>query len=80
MLKQGRTWFYEPGLPELLARGLARRRITFTMSYSSGLAKARFVFVCVPTPTTAEGSLDDSYLRSAFANIRQHTRARVRSS
>ena len=75
MLKQGRTWFYEPGLPELLARGLARRRITFTMSYSSGLAKARFVFVCVPTPTTAEGSLDDSYLRSAFANIRQHTRA-----
>jgi UDPglucose 6-dehydrogenase len=74
MLRSGRIWFYEPGLPELLARGLARRRITFTTNYPSGLARARFVFVCVPTPTTAEGSLDDSYLRSAFANIRQYTR------
>jgi len=28
--------------------------------------------VCVPTPTTAEGALDDSYLRAAFGNIRKH--------
>ncbi len=74
MLKAGRIWFYEPGLPELLARGLSRKRIAFTTSYPLGLARARFVFVCVPTPTTAEGSLDDSYLRSAFSNIRQHTK------
>jgi UDPglucose 6-dehydrogenase len=73
MLRQGRIWFYEPGLPELLARGLARKRITFTTRYPVGLVRARFVFVCVPTPTTAEGSLDDSFLRSAFANIREHS-------
>ena len=73
MLRSGRIWFYEPGLPELLARGLARKRITFTTNFQSGLARARFVFVCVPTPTTADGSLDDSFLRSAFANIRQHS-------
>jgi UDPglucose 6-dehydrogenase len=72
MLRSGKIWFYEPGLPELLERGLTRRRITFTTSYPTGLARARFVFVCVPTPTTAEGSLDDSYLRSAFSQIRQH--------
>jgi UDPglucose 6-dehydrogenase len=75
MLTSGRIWFFEPGLPELLARGLARRRIEFTTSFSHGLAKARFVFVCVPTPTTAAGSLDDSFLRSAFTSIREHTRA-----
>jgi UDPglucose 6-dehydrogenase len=72
MLREGHIWFYEPGLPELLARGLARKRIVFTTSFLTGLARARFVFVCVPTPTTAEGSLDDSYLRSAFAKIREH--------
>ncbi len=72
MLRTGKIWFYEPGLPELLERGLSRRRITFTMNYPKGLARARFVFVCVPTPTTAEGSLDDTYLRSAFAQIRAH--------
>jgi UDPglucose 6-dehydrogenase len=75
MLRDGRIWFYEPGLPELLARGLARKRIAFGTTYASALDRARFVFVCVPTPTTAEGSLDDSYLRSAFASIREHTRA-----
>ena len=73
MLRDGRIWFYEPGLPELLARGLARKRITFTTSYPEGLARSRFVFICVPTPTTEAGSLDDSYLRSAFANIRTHS-------
>jgi UDPglucose 6-dehydrogenase len=72
MLSDGRIWFYEPGLPELLARGLSRRRIVFTTSFPTALARARFVFVCVPTPTTAEGTLDDSYLRSAFAKIREH--------
>ena len=72
LLREGRIWFYEPGLPELLARGLARKRIAFTTSYPQGLHRSRFVFVCVPTPTTAEGSLDDSYLRGAFAQIRQH--------
>jgi len=69
-LREGRIWFYEPGLPELLERGLKRRRITFTTSYADGLRRARFVFVCVPTPSTADGSLDDSYLRAAFARIR----------
>ena len=74
VLREGKIWFYEPGLPELLGRGLARRRIDFTTDFARGLAKARFVFVCVPTPTTAAGSLDDSYLRSALTSIRQHTR------
>jgi UDPglucose 6-dehydrogenase len=69
-LREGRIWFYEPGLPELLERGLRRKRITFTTSYSVGLRKAAFVFVCVPTPTTADGSLDDIYLRNAFTEIR----------
>lgn len=69
-LREGRIWFYEPGLPELLARGLRRRRISFTRSYAVGLRRTRFVFVCVPTPTTADGSLDERYLRAAYAEIR----------
>lgn len=71
-LKRGQIWFYEPGLPELLARGLKRRRITFTTSYAEALSRAEFVFVCVPTPSTGDGSLDDSKLRLAFDMIRKH--------
>ncbi len=69
-LQKGNIWFYEPGLPELLERNLRRRRVSFTTSYATGLAKARFAFVCVPTPTTEDGSLEDVYLRSAFEEIR----------
>lgn len=71
-LNRGRLWFYEPGLPELLARGLKRRRITFTTSYAKALSRTEFVFVCVPTPSTSDGSLDDSKLRLAFEMIREH--------
>ncbi len=69
-LRRGRTWFHEPGLPELLARGVRRQRIAFTTSYKVGLARAQFVLICVPTPISTGGSLDDSYLRQAFAQIR----------
>lgn len=72
-LNSGRIWFFEPGLPELLARGLARKRVGFMTSYPLGLANSQFVFICVPTPTTAEGSLDDSFLRRAFSDIRQYS-------
>ncbi len=70
-LRRGKIWFYEPGLPELLSRGLVRRRIVFTTSYAAGLAGAGFVFVCVPTPSGNDGSLDDSFLRVAFTAIRE---------
>ncbi len=70
-LRGGELWFYEPGLPELLSRGLKKRRISFTTSYKEALARAEFVFVCVPTPATSDGSLDDSMLRSAFDMIRR---------
>ncbi len=72
-LRRGKIWFYEPGLPELLSRALARRRLVFTTSYTAGLATARFVFVCVPTPSGADGGLDDTYLRAAFSAIRAHS-------
>lgn len=72
-LRRGRVWFHEPGLPDLLQRGLRRRRITFTTSHVKAFAGADFIFVCVGTPTTSDGSLDDSALRSAFELIRRHT-------
>lgn len=71
-LQRGRLWFHEPGLADLLSRGLNRKRISFTGSYGFALRDADFVFVCVPTPTTADGSLDDAMLRSAFDAIRRH--------
>lgn len=71
-LRRGEVWFHEPGLQDLLVRGLRKRRITFTTDYAEALDGASFVFVCVPTPGTRDGALDDSILRAAFEVIRQH--------
>ncbi|MBI4349167.1 MAG: UDP-glucose/GDP-mannose dehydrogenase family protein [Elusimicrobia bacterium] len=72
LLRRGSLGFFEPGLGDLLRRGMRRRRITFTTSYADALHGAEFVFVCVPTPSTSDGSLDDSMLRGAFDLIRRH--------
>ncbi len=69
-LRRAQVWFHEPGLPELMKRGLRKKRIAFTTSYADGVKGAGFVFVCVPTPSTSDGSLDDSMLRAAFEQIR----------
>lgn len=69
-LRAGKAWFHEPGLAELLAKWTKKGRIFATTSYAEALTGVGFVFVCVPTPTTAHGDLDDSMLRAAFDSIR----------
>jgi UDPglucose 6-dehydrogenase len=49
-LTQGRVPFYEPGLPELLAKHVASGRLRFTDSYEEAGAFADLHFVCVGTP------------------------------
>lgn len=69
-LREGRVWFFEPGLTEALAEGASQGRIVYTTSYAEALRGAQFVFVCVPTPATSDGSLDDSMLSSSLRSIR----------
>jgi UDPglucose 6-dehydrogenase len=68
-LRRGVTSIYEPGLVELLARSARLERLSFTTSYADALAGAEFVMVCVPTPATPDGSLDPSFLRSAYNEL-----------
>ena len=49
-LRAGEVPFFEPGLAELLQRGLDSGRLTFTTSYEEVAAGADVHFVCVGTP------------------------------
>jgi UDPglucose 6-dehydrogenase len=53
-LSAGRVTFFEPGLPELLARHVASGRLRFTDSYAEVAAFGDLHFLCVGTPQRAE--------------------------
>jgi UDPglucose 6-dehydrogenase len=60
---------YEPGLEEMVRRNAAQERLHFTLSYEEGIREADFIFICVDTPSGAEGEADLSYVRSAARGI-----------
>jgi UDPglucose 6-dehydrogenase len=55
-LEAGRVPIFEPGLGELLAAN--RERIRYTLEIEDVFARARIVFVSVPTPPTYSGDAD----------------------
>ncbi len=56
-LKKGVMPIYEPGLEELVKRNTKSGRLSFTTSYSDGLAGAEFAFIAVGTPSGIDGNL-----------------------
>jgi UDPglucose 6-dehydrogenase len=62
------TLLDEPGLPFLLVRGLRSGDLRFTADYAE-LADRDVVFVCVPTPSAADGSTDLSFVDAAVTEL-----------
>lgn len=62
-LDAGRIPFHEPGLPELLKKHRGKR---FTATANiAGLERTRMAFICVPTPSRADGSIDATHVEAA---------------
>jgi UDPglucose 6-dehydrogenase len=60
---------HEPGLPEMLARNIARNRMHFSTSTAAATAGAHAVFIAVGTPSQPDGSCDLSGVFEAAAEI-----------
>lgn len=58
-LSAGQLPIYEPGLTELLAEGLAAKRLSFSTSYADAAAFGDVHFVCTGTPTEPGGNRAD---------------------
>ena len=69
MLLAGEIPIYEPGLEELVARNVAAKRLLFTNSIEEGVAHGEVVFIAVPTPPQADGSVDLSYIEAVAREI-----------
>ncbi|TAK13038.1 MAG: UDP-glucose/GDP-mannose dehydrogenase family protein [Anaerolineae bacterium] len=68
-LEDGKMPIYEPGLEELVERNVKAGRIQFTTSYGDALKDAEFVFICVATPSGADGEADLKYVEAAARTI-----------
>ncbi|MCG5431671.1 UDP-glucose/GDP-mannose dehydrogenase family protein [Mycobacterium sp. MYCO198283] len=67
-LRRGEPVLDEPQLPERLRTGLDSGALRFEVDYQA-LTGCDVVFVCVPTPTTADGSADLSAVESAVRRL-----------
>ena len=69
-LNSGEVPFYEPGLPELLAKNLDTGRLRFTTSYDEVGAFGDVHFLCVGTPQKrGEMAADMAYVDAAFTSL-----------
>src|SRR5690606_12592757 len=69
-LSRGEVPFFEPGLPELLAKHVASGRLRFTDSYEEAGAFADLHFVCVGTPQLPSSmGADVSYVDAAVTSL-----------
>ncbi|WP_447974901.1 UDP-glucose dehydrogenase family protein [Nitrospira sp. Kam-Ns4a] len=71
-LTQGDVPFYEPGLTELVAKGLRDRRLSFTTDIARAVDQALVIFIAVGTPARSDGTADLSYVEEVGRGIGRH--------
>src|SRR4051794_17876543 len=68
-LRAGGIPIYEPGLEDLVVRNVAEGRLHFTNSTKEGVENSDVVFIAVPTPPQADGSVDLSFIEGVAREI-----------
>jgi len=71
-LEKGEVPFYEPGIKELVAKGLRENRLTFTTDIAKAVDQALVIFIAVGTPPRGDGSADLSYVEEVGSGIARH--------
>jgi UDPglucose 6-dehydrogenase len=68
-LRAGELPIYEPGLQHLFVRNQQEKRLCFTNDLAAAVAHADVIFLALPTPPTASGEADLSYILSCAEEI-----------
>jgi UDPglucose 6-dehydrogenase len=68
-LQRGVIPIVEDGLEEVVRDGIESRRLRFVLGARQAVTEAKFVFMCLPTPQSEDGSANLSYLLGAAEEI-----------
>jgi UDPglucose 6-dehydrogenase len=72
VIKQGKSFFYEKGLDQLISSALAKGSLIPTDSYADSVSKSSIVFSSVGTPDNPDGSSNLTYIFAAASETLQH--------
>jgi len=68
-LEKGDVPFYEPGITELVAKGISQSRLSFTTDLTRAVDHGQVIFIAVGTPPKKDGSADLSYVEEVGRGI-----------
>jgi len=71
-LREGHIPIHEPGLDDVVARGIESGRLVFTTSLAQAIRGAQIAFICVQTPPAEDGSADLSRVEQVAADLAGH--------
>src|SRR5438046_9014322 len=69
VLREGGIPIFEPGLEDLVKKNAAAGRLNFTTSTAEGVEKSDVIFIAVPKPPLADGSVDLSFIEKVAREI-----------
>ena len=69
LIRGGISPIFETGLSELLSAGISSGRLSVTQSNSEAVSDSEFIFVCLPTPQDADGSVDTTIVFEVISSI-----------
>jgi UDPglucose 6-dehydrogenase len=72
MLRSLELPFFEPGLPEIVARNVQEGRLRFDDDLKASLKGSQVVFITVGTPPRADGSADTSAIYAVAKTVAQN--------
>ena len=71
-LSNGAITIFEDGLQELVVNGIKNKNLSFVVGAIDAVKSAEFIFLCLPTPESEDGSADISVIEKVAKEISSH--------
>ena len=68
-LSKGKVTIFEDGLQELVTKGLKTGNLSFVVGAVKAVVDSEYVFLCLPTPESSDGSADISIIETVAKEI-----------
>jgi UDPglucose 6-dehydrogenase len=69
LVREGRSWFYEPGLQELLGEVVQSGRLRIAGDKAEAVGHGTVIFICVGTPSRGDGSPNLAFVEAVAREV-----------